>query len=70
MCLVKNKFLNVILKRLFDLISSVLLLFLLSPLILIIAVLIKFDSQGQFYFGLIGLAETNVFYMPKFRSML
>ena len=70
MCLVKNKFLNVILKRLIDLISSFLLLFLLSPLILVIAVLIKFDSQGPILFWSNRFGRNKFFFnMPKFRSM-
>lgn len=70
MCLVKNKFFNMILKRLLDIFSSFFLLVLLSPLIIIIAILIKCDSQGPVLFWSIRFGKNkSLFKMPKFRSM-
>ena len=70
MCLVKNKFFNMILKRLLDIFSSFFLLVLLSPLIIIIAILIKCDSQGSVLFWSIRFGKNKcLFKMPKFRSM-
>lgn len=57
-------------KRIFDLVAAVLGLILLAPLLLLIAVLIKWDSPGPvFYRGLrIGLHE-RPFRIFKFRTM-
>jgi exopolysaccharide biosynthesis polyprenyl glycosylphosphotransferase len=57
-------------KRLFDILVSFLLLFLLSPVILLIAILIKLDSRGPVFFRQqrIGL-DGRLFDMLKFRSM-
>lgn len=57
-------------KRAFDLIISLIALVILSPLMLIVAVLIKLDSDGPVLFKQerIGL-DANVFEIYKFRSM-
>ncbi|WP_243186777.1 sugar transferase [Clostridium intestinale] len=60
-----------ILKRIFDVVSSTLLLIILSPLFLILIVLVKLDSKGPVFFGhkRIGYkGETISVY--KFRSMV
>jgi exopolysaccharide biosynthesis polyprenyl glycosylphosphotransferase len=58
-------------KRIFDVVSSTLLLIILSPLFLILIVLVKLDSKGPVFFGhkRIGYkGETISVY--KFRSMV
>jgi exopolysaccharide biosynthesis polyprenyl glycosylphosphotransferase len=57
-------------KRLFDVLSSGVLLLLFSPLMLVIALLIKLDSDGPVLFKQqrIGI-QGNPFMMLKFRSM-
>ncbi|NJL11529.1 MAG: sugar transferase, partial [Calothrix sp. SM1_7_51] len=59
------------LKRCFDLFSSVTLIFLLSPLYLVIAILIKLDSPGPVFFrqDRIGL-HSKKFKIWKFRTMV
>lgn len=60
-----------ILKRIFDVVSSTLLLIILSPLFLILIILVKLDSKGPVFFGhkRIGYkGETISVY--KFRSMV
>lgn len=58
------------LKRLFDIIASILIIIILSPIFLMIAILIKAESQGPVFFlqkrvGFFG----KTFMMHKFRSM-
>lgn len=57
-------------KRAFDIVGSFLLLVLLSPLMLVTAVVIKFESPGPVFFRQqrVGLHKKN-FTMLKFRSM-
>lgn len=58
-------------KRIFDIVSSTLLLIILSPLFLILIILVKLDSKGPVFFGhkRIGYkGETISVY--KFRSMV
>ncbi|WP_242862119.1 sugar transferase [Clostridium intestinale] len=58
-------------KRIFDVVSSTLLLIILSPLFLILIILVKLDSKGPVFFGhkRIGYkGETISVY--KFRSMV
>ncbi len=62
---------NQALKRIFDVICSLLVLMLLSPIFLIISLIIKITSPGTVFFkqqrlGLNG----QVFWMYKFRSMV
>lgn len=62
---------NKILKRIFDIIVSVISLIILSPLFLVIAIAIKIDSKGPVLFkqGRRG-KDGAVFNMFKFRSMV
>ena len=59
------------LKRIFDLIFSVIGLIVLSPLLLILVVAIKVDSRGAVLFKQkrVGIHKSH-FYILKFRSML
>jgi exopolysaccharide biosynthesis polyprenyl glycosylphosphotransferase len=60
----------VILKRLIDLVISLLALIILSPLFVLIALVIKLDSRGPAFFRQqrVGL-KRRVFRMHKFRTM-
>lgn len=65
------KKLQLFIKRLFDFLLSLILLIVLSPLFLIIAILIKLDSEGEIFFkqeraGLNG----KPFMIYKFRTMV
>ncbi|MFC5413097.1 sugar transferase [Larkinella bovis] len=57
-------------KRLFDIVFSFLLLLLISPLLLIVAILVKLDSKGPIFYGSkrVGMGY-RVFNMYKFRTM-
>jgi exopolysaccharide biosynthesis polyprenyl glycosylphosphotransferase len=58
-------------KRLFDLVISTLLLILFSPLMLSLALLIKLDSPGSVFFRQRRAGEGGrLFWMYKFRSMV
>lgn len=67
----KTKQLNLILKRLFDLLVSLSLIILLSPLMLIIFILIKLTSKGPaFYFQERVTKNKKIFKIMKFRTMV
>lgn len=62
---------NQALKRVFDLVFSLFILILLSPLLIAVALAIKISSPGEVFFkqqrlGLYG----NIFWVYKFRSMV
>jgi exopolysaccharide biosynthesis polyprenyl glycosylphosphotransferase len=61
---------NFIVKRAFDLLFATMILLLASPIIILIAILIKLDSQGPIFYvqERIGL-DGKVFKVIKFRSM-
>lgn len=57
-------------KRVFDIASSMLLIFLLSPLLLALALVIKATSRGPILYWSSRVGKDNrLFQMPKFRSM-
>ena len=57
-------------KRTMDIVSSLVGLILLSPLFLLVAILIKFDSKGPIIFKQIRIGKNSKpFYIYKFRSM-
>lgn len=63
--------LNQIIKRLFDIVSSCLLILLLIPLWIIVAIAIKLDSKGPVFFKQgRRTKDGRVFQMLKFRSMV
>lgn len=66
----KHNFYKRILKRFFDIIFSVIVLLISCPLFVVVAVLIKIESEGPVFFRQerIGLNE-KVFKIYKFRSM-
>ncbi len=58
------------LKRIFDIISSLLGLILLSPFMIIIAILIKFDSKGPIFFKQVRVTKNGrEFKIFKYRTM-
>lgn len=58
-------------KRLFDFIFALILLIVLSPLMLIIAVLIKLESKGPVFFRQKRIGKGNrIFLIYKFRTMV
>ena len=60
-----------ILKRIIDIIISIILLIFLSPLLLIISILIKLDSKGPVIFKQKRIGKNgDPFIMYKFRSMV
>jgi len=62
---------QLLMKRIFDVVSSLVLLILLSPLFLIVAILIKLTSPGTVFFAQrrVGLNKRQ-FTMYKFRTMV
>ena len=68
--LLKKKRLTLICKRLFDIVASLVLLVLLSPVFLILAIAIKADSRGPVFFRQVRVTQYNRrFRIFKFRSM-
>ena len=65
-----KKPLQLIMKRLFDVIASIILLVLLSPVFLIIAIWMKFDSPGSVFYRQIRVTQYGkTFRIFKFRTM-
>lgn len=63
--------LNLIIKRIFDIISSIIGLILLVPILIIIMILIKCTSKGPVFFKQERLGkEGKVFKIIKFRTMI
>lgn len=59
-----------IVKRVFDLFFSAVGMFILSPVFLVVAILIKIDSKGPIYFRQDRVGKNNeVFQIHKFRTM-
>ena len=57
-------------KRAFDILLSSLLIFLLSPLFLVVALIVKMTSKGSILHWSNRVGKNNrIFRMPKFRSM-
>lgn len=62
---------NLLIKRLFDIIASISLIIILSPLMVIIALWIKFDSKGPVIFKQNRITRYNAeFKIYKFRTMI
>jgi len=59
-----------VIKRLFDLVVSSLLLIILSPLFLYLAIRIKTDSEGPVFVRLKRVSQGKLFKIYKFRSMV
>lgn len=61
---------NDLVKRFIDIVLSFFSLIFLSPLFLIIAFLIKWDSEGPVFVKLKRISQGREFYLYKFRSMI
>ena len=61
---------GMVLKRMIDIVVSFVLLVVLSPFLLIIAFLIKWESNGPAVVRLLRVSKGNLFYLYKFRSMV
>ena len=59
-----------ILKRTMDIIGPAILLILLSPLFLVMAIIIKLDSEGPIFVKLKRISQGKIFLLWKFRSMV
>lgn len=69
--ILKKKKASLIVKRIFDLIISLLMLVILSPVLLILAVLIKADSKGPVFYRQERVTMGNkTFRIFKFRTMV
>ena len=67
----QHKKVSLVLKRLFDVVVSGILLLILSPVFLILAILIKLDSKGPVFFRQVRITQYNKeFRIFKFRSMV
>lgn len=66
----KKKF-SLILKRFFDILASMILLIILSPILLILAICIKLDSKGPVFYRQERITMHNkMFKIFKFRTMI
>jgi O-antigen biosynthesis protein WbqP len=66
----KIKLIQRLIKRVFDLCLAYLLLFLFSPIFLLIAIAVKMDSSGPILYWSRRIGRGNrAFNMPKFRTM-
>lgn len=59
-----------ILKRTFDVLGSLLCLIILSPFFLLVALIIRLDSEGPIFVRLKRISQRKEFYLYKFRSMV
>ena len=68
--ILKRKGFGLLCKRCFDIIASLLMLILLSPLFLLIAIAIKIDSKGPVFYRQVRVTQYGrQFRIHKFRSM-
>lgn len=69
--IIKGKKGSLILKRLFDILASLILLIILSPLFIIFYIMIKLDSKGPIMFKQNRVTENGrIFKIFKFRTMV
>lgn len=69
--IIKGKNFSLVVKRLFDILVSFLLLIIISPLFIVFSVMIKFDSRGPILFRQDRVTEYGrVFKIFKFRTMV
>lgn len=67
----KKQTLSLVLKRLFDIVVSALMLMILSPVFLILAIAIKIDSEGPVFYRQVRVTQYGKsFRIFKFRSMV
>lgn len=66
----QRKKVQLVIKRIFDIVFSLLLLILLFPLLVIISIIIKMDSSGPVFFKQIRITQYGKeFHILKFRTM-
>ena len=69
--MLKNKSVSLLFKRIFDIVLSTGMLFLLSPVFLILAIAIKLDSKGPVFYRQVRVTQYNKkFRIFKFRTMV
>lgn len=69
--ILNSKKINLILKRIFDVLGSLILLIVLSPVFLIIAISIKIDSKGPIFYKQERVTQYGrIFKIFKFRTMV
>lgn len=69
--ILKKKQVELVLKRMFDVFFSLVLLVILSPIMVILAIWIKLDSEGSVFFRQERVTTYgNLFYIHKFRTMI
>ncbi len=69
--ILKKKRVYLIFKRLFDILGSLILLVLLSPVFLVLAIMIKLDSKGPVFYRQERVTKYGkVFRIFKFRTMV
>lgn len=69
--ILKNKQVSLFLKRIFDIIMSLILIIVLFPLLIILAILIKRDSKGEIIYKSTRITQYNKeFQIYKFRTMV
>ena len=71
MCLLQKKRLSLFLKRVFDIVVSLIMIILCSPILLIISILIVKDSKGGVFYRQERVTQYGrVFRIFKFRTMV
>lgn len=69
--ILEKKKISLVFKRVFDIIMSVILIVLFSPIMLLISLLIKFDSQGPIIYKQVRITQYGRrFQVYKFRTMV
>lgn len=69
--ILSNKKIQLILKRIFDIVFSLILLILLSPLLVILSIIIKIDSKGPIFYRQERVTQYGrIFKIFKFRTMV
>ena len=69
--ILKKKRLSLVFKRVFDIIMSIILILLFSPIMLIISLLINFDSPGPIIYKQLRITQYGrIFRVYKFRTMV
>lgn len=69
--ILKKKKISLIFKRLFDIIASLILIIVLSPVIILLAIVIKLDSKGKIFYKQERITQYGKrFKIYKFRTMI
>ena len=69
--ILKKKKASLFFKRAFDIVASLVLLLILSPIFLVLAIAIKIDSEGPVFYRQVRVTQYNQkFRIFKFRSMV